>query len=92
MQGISVALIDSYDGATTDSSGNFSFTTSEKGEQILKATATDYKPFEEKINITSTPIVLNIQLKEEITELKAVVMITLSAKRFVYLAYFISLE
>lgn len=50
MQGISVALIDSYDGATTDSSGNFSFTTSEKGEQILKATATGYKPFEEKIN------------------------------------------
>jgi vitamin B12 transporter len=74
LQGISVSIVDSYDGSTTDSTGNFSFTTSEKGEQILKATATGYKPFEEKINITSTPIVLNIQLKEEITELKAVVI------------------
>ena len=74
LDGISIAIINSYDGATSDSSGNFSFTTTEKGEQILKATATGYKPFEEKINIASAPIILNIQLKEEITELKAVVI------------------
>jgi hypothetical protein len=74
LQGISIAIINSYDGATSNSSGNFSFTTTEKGEQILKATSTGYKPFEEKINIASAPIILNIQLKEEITELKAVVI------------------
>ena len=50
LQGVSVSIVNSYDGATTDSSGNFSFTTTEKGEQILKATATGYKSFEEKIN------------------------------------------
>ena len=74
LQGISVAIVDSYDGATTDSSGNFSFATAEKGEHILTATATGYKPFEEKIEIGSAPVVLNIQLKEEITELTAVVI------------------
>jgi hypothetical protein len=74
LQAISIAIINSYDGATSDSSGNFSFTTTERGEQILKATSTGYKPFEEKINIASAPIILNIQLKEEITELKAVVI------------------
>ncbi len=74
LQGISVSIVDSYDGATTDSAGNYSFTTTEKGEQTLKASASGYKPFEEKINITSTPILLNIELKETITELKAVVI------------------
>lgn len=71
---VSVSILNSYDGATTDSAGKFSFTLSEKGEQILKATATGYKPFEQKINISGIPIVLNIELKEEITELKAVVI------------------
>lgn len=48
LQGISVAIVNSYDGATTDSLGNFSFIMTEKGEQILKVTATGYKIFEEK--------------------------------------------
>ncbi|MEO8820357.1 MAG: carboxypeptidase-like regulatory domain-containing protein, partial [Ginsengibacter sp.] len=81
LQGVSVSIVDSYNGATTDSAGNYSFTTSEKGAQTLKATASGYKPFEEKINlpagrqgISSTPIILNTELKEAITELKAVVI------------------
>lgn len=74
LAGVSVSIVDSYDGATTDSLGNYSFTTTEKGTQTLKATASGYKPFEEKINITSTPIILNTELKEAITELKAVVI------------------
>ncbi|MEO6893973.1 MAG: TonB-dependent receptor [Ginsengibacter sp.] len=74
LPGVSVSIVDSYDGATTDSLGNYSFTTTEKGEQTLKATATGYKPFEEKINISSSTITTNIELKESITELKAVVI------------------
>ena len=74
LQGISISIKDSYDGATTDSSGNFSFSTSEKGEQLLNATASGYKPFEQKINILNSPIVLNISLKDAITELKAVII------------------
>jgi len=74
LAGISISIVDSYDGATTDSAGNFSFTTSDKGEQTLKATASGYKDFEQKINIGSTAIILNLELKESITELKAVVI------------------
>ena len=72
--GVSISIKDSYDGATTDSLGNYSFTTTEKGAQILTATSSGYKPYEEKINIDGAPIILNIELKEAITELKAAVI------------------
>lgn len=74
LAGVSVSIKDSYDGATTDSLGNYSFTATEKGAQILTATASGYKSYEEKINIDGAPIILNIELKETITELKAVVI------------------
>ncbi|MDP4286273.1 MAG: TonB-dependent receptor [Bacteroidota bacterium] len=74
LPGISVSLLNSYDGATTDSAGNYSFGTSEKGDQTLSATGSGYRSYEEKIKITSSPINLNIELKELITELKAVVI------------------
>ena len=72
--GVSISIKDSYDGATTDLSGAFSFNISEKGEQVITATAIGYKPFEQKINPTEKTAELNIVLKEEITELKAVVI------------------
>ena len=74
LAGISVSIINSYDGATTDSAGNYSFVTTEKGEQTLTATGSGYRTYEEKIKIASAPINLNIELKELITELKAVVI------------------
>ncbi len=74
LSGISISILDSYDGATSDSLGNYSFNTTEKGEQTLQATSAGYKPFEQKINISGTPQIINISLKEQITELKAVVI------------------
>lgn len=74
LSGISISIQDSYDGTTSDSLGNYVFSTTEKGEHILKATASGYKSFEQKINIDKTPIILNISIKEEVTELKAVVI------------------
>jgi vitamin B12 transporter len=74
LQGISISIKDSYDGATSDSAGSYSFITTEKGAHILSVSATGYKPFEQNIDITTTPISINISLKEEITELKAVVI------------------
>ena len=72
--GVSITLKDTYDGATTDSMGNFTFTTTEKGKKILEASGIGYKPFEQEINLESTPIILNISMKELVTELKAVVI------------------
>ena len=77
--GVSISLKDSYDGATTDSSGKFSFTTTEKGEQLLLASSVGYKPFEQKIVLDGKEVNLIIALKEEITELEAV---TISAGTF----------
>ncbi|MEO6814321.1 MAG: TonB-dependent receptor [Ginsengibacter sp.] len=74
LEGISISIADSYDGATTDSLGNYSFSSKEKGIHVLKATSSGYQSFEKEINIDSTSIVLNISLKEKITELKAVVI------------------
>ncbi len=74
LAGISVVLKESYDGATTDSVGNFSFTTTEKGEQLIEASSSGYKPFEQKITVAAADITINITLKELITELKAVVI------------------
>ncbi len=74
MRSISVSLLDSYDGATSDSLGNYFFNTTEKGEQTLQATAAGYKPFEQKITLNGSPLTINIELKEQVTELKAVVI------------------
>ncbi len=72
--GVSIVVKDTYDGATTDSTGKFSFKTFEKGEQILVASSIGYRPFEQKIKLEGGIINLNIIIKEEITELKAVVI------------------
>jgi vitamin B12 transporter len=74
LAGVSVVLKNTYDGATTDSSGNFSFTTTEKGEQIIEASSSGYRSFEQKVNISSTDITISVLLKELITDLKAVVI------------------
>ncbi|MFT3748159.1 MAG: TonB-dependent receptor [Agriterribacter sp.] len=70
----SIVLKDTYDGATSDSSGNFSFTTSEKGKFILAVTAVGYKPVEQAIDIAGSDITINISVKEEVSELKAVII------------------
>ena len=72
--GVSITLKGTYDGATTDSLGNFSFTTIEKGKKILEASIIGYKPYEQEINLESAPVALNISMKELVTELKAVVI------------------
>jgi len=72
---VSITLKDTYDGATSDSSGRYSFNTSEKGEFLLTATSVGYRPFEQRINLTGKgTITVDIVLKEEVTELSAVVI------------------
>lgn len=72
--GVSITIKDSYDGATTDSAGNFNFPTAEKGSHIITASSIGYRPAELEINIGSEPLVMEISLKDEINELKAVVI------------------
>ena len=69
-----VAIKDSYDGGTTDSTGVFSFRTSEKGEKILVLTAIGYKPFEQKLTLDGTDQHMTVVMKEEVNEMTAVVI------------------
>ncbi len=72
--GASISLKDTYDGSTSDSTGNFNFVTTEKDSQILVITCVGYKGTEQKILITGVPIEINFSIKEEVSELKAVVV------------------
>jgi hypothetical protein len=74
LAGVSIQLKDTYDGATSDSTGNYSFYTEEKGPKELEASITGYNAVNQKVTIESAPLVLYISLKEQITELKAVVI------------------
>ena len=72
VRGASVTIVDTYDGSTSDSLGNFSFSTTENGSKILNVTMAGYSVSNAKINIVNSPILLNITIKELITELNAV--------------------
>ncbi|HMG68216.1 MAG TPA: TonB-dependent receptor, partial [Chitinophagaceae bacterium] len=74
--GASVSLKDTYDGGIVDSLGTYKFTTTEKGDQTLIITNVGYKSFEQKITIGTVPITTDVILKEELSELKAVTVIS----------------
>ena len=75
LPGVSIVLKDTYDGATSDSSGKYSFKTSEKGDFLLTATSVGYRPYEQKIKLEGKgSLIIDIVLKEEVTELAAVVI------------------
>ncbi|KNB62197.1 TonB-dependent receptor [Chryseobacterium sp. Hurlbut01] len=71
---VNVTLKDTYDGATTDANGNFSFETSEKGIQKLTFTHAKYYEIEKQINIEDKDQTINAELKEQINEIDAVVV------------------
>lgn len=70
--GASITLKDTYDGATSDSLGKFSFSTSEKGKHQLETTISGYNSVMNDLELGTINIVLNIILKEKITDLNAV--------------------
>ena len=74
LPGISLSLKDTYDGATSDSLGKYSFTTTEKGMHLLIASASGYKGEEKNITLSESNLEVNLQLRELVTELKAVVI------------------
>lgn len=74
LYGVSITLKNTYDGSTSDSLGAYSFTTGEIGQHQLEVTFLGYYPILQKIDIGTATLYLNISLKEQITELKAVVI------------------
>ncbi len=74
LQGASITIVDSYDGATSAADGSFSFSTTEKGKHIIEVTLTGYSTFNTTIELTGKAITVTATIKESITELNAVVI------------------
>ncbi|MCY7311684.1 MAG: TonB-dependent receptor [Chitinophagaceae bacterium] len=74
VSGVSISIKDSYDGGTSDSTGKYSFKTTEKGEQLLVISSIGYKTIEQKVNLATGVVTIDVTIKEEISELTAVIL------------------
>lgn len=74
LAGSSVSIKDAYDGGLTDSLGRFRFKTWEKGNKILVVKSIGFKTREQAIFLEMDSVVTDFVMKEEISELKAVVI------------------
>lgn len=71
---VSVTLKNTYDGSTTDENGTFSFHTSEKGHHILVFSHPKFVEVEKSVIIENLPLIINADLKEQISDIDAVVI------------------
>jgi len=74
LKDVSVTLKDTYDGATTDETGNYKFETSEKGSQTLIFSHPKFIEIEKSIQFEDKNLILNAELKESVSEIDAVVI------------------
>lgn len=74
LKDVSVTLKDTYDGATTDETGNYKFETSEKGSQTLIFSHPKFIEIEKSIQVEDKNLILNAELKESVSEIDAVVI------------------
>ena len=72
--GVNVILVDTYDGTTTDLDGNYSFTTYEEGSFVLQFSFIGFVPFSDTVQLPADTLVIDVVLKEEFNELRAVVV------------------
>ncbi|MES2881748.1 MAG: carboxypeptidase-like regulatory domain-containing protein, partial [Bacteroidota bacterium] len=72
--GASITIKDSYDGAVTDSLGNFRFSTTEKGVHNLIVSAIGFNTLQQQITIGDSTQNFEWTLKEAFDEMKAVVI------------------
>ncbi|AWA30149.1 TonB-dependent receptor [Flavobacterium magnum] len=73
LHGANVFLDGTYDGATTDTEGNFNFTTTETGPVTLRITYLAFTPYSETFDAT-TYIPKTFSLKESLNSLDTVVI------------------
>lgn len=74
LKDINITLKDTYDGATSDINGNYSFTTAESGNQVLIFSGNDYESIEIPVIIEGKDLSIPANLKAQINEINAVVI------------------
>lgn len=70
--GANVFIDGTYDGATSDLDGHFSFSSEESGEKKLVATFIGYKKLDRQVSLTGGAVKVDFQLEEEINKLDGV--------------------
>jgi len=70
--GASITVKNSFDGATSDSAGNYQFSAADTGNQLITVSSIGYRPLEQPILLKGKAIRLDLQLREEPNEMKAV--------------------
>jgi hypothetical protein len=70
--GASISIKNSFDGATSDSSGNYGFMASDTGTHVITITSVGYRALEQPIILNSKPVHRDFIMKEEPNEMKAV--------------------
>ena len=70
--GANVYIKGTYDGASTNADGVFSFLTSEKGEKILVVSFIGHKTYEETIHLTDGALKLSLKIESDVQELDVV--------------------
>lgn len=72
LPGVNIILKNTYDGASSDSDGNYSFETDTKGKQTIIFQSIGFKSIAIEISIEDREIVTNVKLAEQINVLNAV--------------------
>lgn len=72
--GANVLIQGSYDGASTDTEGRFSFTAYNQGKSVLAVTYIGFQPWADTVNLTGEAIERTIKMKPVISDLDVVVI------------------
>lgn len=74
LKDINITLKDTYDGATSDENGNYSFTTTESGDKILVFSGSNYEEVEIPVKLEGKDLNVPASVKAQINEINAVVI------------------
>lgn len=74
LTGVNIAVKNSYDGATSNAKGEFSFDTNEKDSIVMTATYIGYVQQEKRVLLDGKEVIVNFSIKEKINDLKVVVI------------------
>lgn len=70
--GVNIRIDDSYDGASSDANGNYSFVANDTGEVTIIASFIGFEPVSKKIYLTGGEFTYNVVMKETLNELNVV--------------------
>ncbi len=73
--GANIVLLGTYDGASSDLDGQFSFSTEEKGKQVLQITYIGFDTLSMPLELNGQNLEFNLKLKETVNELNAVTIV-----------------